>query len=714
MPAPETPPRLPALSAAPDALGLLKALRRRWRMGFGLGLSLAAVAWAAVWYLSPQAKYTARATLHVSANPKYIIFDPKERLADYRTYQRSQVALAKSRFVLADALKKPEIVGLATIRDHPSIDDWLSKNINIIFQDSSEVLEISLTGNHPTDLAKLVNAVLDSYMSLVVDEEQKERQARLEKLRGLWKRYRDNLHAKRKELRELSETIGSNDKLTLLIAHQAKIQHLDVAEQEQMRVKFELGKAEAELAALEAQANEADSGGMPSAAIDERVEASPAILELKNRIQMLTNQYDRVAHVARIKSDPAVLAVSKQLDVAQRDLAACRARLRPAIAMEIRNATLKDDWANLVRLRAKINAAKMYKEAIDKDIERLRGETKIINRGSLDMSQQQDEIQIVSETARKIGAEVEAMDVELGAPSRIRVIDRAVVPIKKGKFQKVKASGSAATGTFAIVLLGVSYWEFRARRIATVGEVVHGLGLRLVGTLPALPNRSPRHDDVKVRRWQSLLVESVDATRAMLLHASRVEAIRMVMVTSAVKGEGKTSLACHLAASLARAGLRTLLIDCDLRCPTAHRVLDLLPEPGLSEVLRGEVDAADVIQPALAGGLYLIPAGRCDALAIQALARDRIRALFDDLRGRYDFIVVDSAPVLPVADSLLVSQLVDAVIFSILRDVSRGPMVYAAHERLTVLGARILGTVVNGATGEFYGSDYSYAPQAVV
>ena len=631
-PAPETPPRPPALSAAPDVLGLLKALRRRWRMGFGLGLSLAAVAWAAAWYLIPQAKYTARATLHVSANTKYIIFDPKERLTDYRTYQRSQVALAKSRFVLADALKKPEVVGLTTIRDQPDMDEWFAQQIKIGFPDASEVLEISLSGDHPTDLAKLVNAVLDSYMSLVVDEEQKERQARLEKLKELWKRYRNNLHAKRQELRELSETIGSNDKQTLTITHQAKIQHLDVAEQEQMRVKFELRKAEAELAVLEAQVNEADRGTMPSAAIDERVEASPAILEFKNRIQVLTDQYNRVAHVARIKSDPAVLAVGKQLDAVQRDLAAYRARLRPAIATEIRNAALKDDWANLVKLRAQISVAKMYKEAIDQDIERLQGETKTINRGSLDLSQQQDEIQIVYETARKIGAEVEAMDVELGAPSRVRVIDRAVAPTRKDKLRKVKASGAAATGTFAIVLLGVSFWEFRARRIATVDEVVHGLGLRLVGTLPALPHRSPRHD-VEVRRWQSLLVESVDATRTLLLHASRVEAIRMVMVASAVKGEGKTSLACHLATSLARAGRRTLLIDCDLRSPAAHRLFDLPPGPGLSEVLRGEVDADDVIRPTPAGGLHLIPAGRCDALAIQALAQDRIRALFEELEG---------------------------------------------------------------------------------
>src|SRR3954447_12618221 len=98
--APGTPARPPALSAVPDMLGLLRALRRRWKMSLVLGLFLSAVVGAVTWYLVPQARYTARAMLHVSANPKYIIFDPKERLPEYGTYQRTQVALAKSQLVL--------------------------------------------------------------------------------------------------------------------------------------------------------------------------------------------------------------------------------------------------------------------------------------------------------------------------------------------------------------------------------------------------------------------------------------------------------------------------------------------------------------------------------------------------------------------------------------------------------------------------------------
>ena len=104
-----------------------------------------------------------------------------------------------------------------------------------------------------------------------------------------------------------------------------------------------------------------------------------------------------------------------------------------------------------------------------------------------------------------------------------------------------------------------------------------------------------RLETEKDRYWQNLLLESVDATRTMLVHAARTGSHRVVMITSAVGGEGKTSLSSYLATSLARSGLRTLLVDADLRSPSIHRLFDLPVAPGLSELLRGEVDLADAI-----------------------------------------------------------------------------------------------------------------------
>jgi capsular exopolysaccharide synthesis family protein len=155
-------------------------------------------------------------------------------------------------------------------------------------------------------------------------------------------------------------------------------------------------------------------------------------------------------------------------------------------------------------------------------------------------------------------------------------------------------------------------------------------------------------------------------------------------------------------ASLARAWRKTLLIDCDLRNPAAHQLFDLPLEPGLSEILRGEVELDDVVRPTPISRLWLMPAGKWDSHAVQALAQEQMRDFFGRLKDQYDFIIVDACPVLAVADSLLIGQHTDAALLSIMRDVSRMPTVYAAQQRLSALGIRMLGAVVIGEKTETY------------
>ena len=690
----------PASSGTPDVLSLFNALRRRWKSALGVGLVVALIASFSAYLIVPKPKFTSRATLHVSTNPKYIIFDPKERLADYRTYQRTQVAMAKSLFVLSDALRNPRIADLPSLREQNGPVEWLARSIKIDFPDASEVLEIALSGEHVEDIEVIVNAVVDSYMKLVVDEEQNERKTRLVKLKDLWRRYQGNLSAKRAELQKLSEVVGSNDKQVLLMAHQLKIQRRDFAEQEHLRVTFELRKAEAELAVLVARADEVDRAPLPQTEIDERIEASPVIQSHQGKIRKLTNSLGQITRLSRAENEPAATAIRRELDSEKRELAVLRKEMRPTIVAAIQKSARKDDWETLASLRGQVSVLKTYMESIEHDLGRLQGESKTFSRESMDLSQQQDELQIVSETAKKIGAEVEAMEVELGAPSRVRIVDRATVPGNKDEFRKVKAGVVAGAGSFLVIVVAITLWEFNSRRIDSTAQVVNGLHLRLVGSLPNVRPQAFRLDSEVRDRAQSSLIESIDATRTMLLHEARLKGIQSLMITSASQGEGKTSLSFHLAISLARSGRQTLLVDADLRDPVAHKLFDIPEGPGLSEILRGEAVFDEVVRATPVVGLDLLPAGASDALAIQALSQHRARSLFDQLKGRYDFVIVDTAPVLPVADTLLFGQMVDAVIFSILRDVSRTPMVQAAHERLSNLGVKILGAVVSGTPNQ--------------
>jgi capsular exopolysaccharide synthesis family protein len=279
-------------------------------------------------------------------------------------------------------------------------------------------------------------------------------------------------------------------------------------------------------------------------------------------------------------------------------------------------------------------------------------------------------------------------------------LQSAVPPTGLDHSRQIKVAGAGGVAAFGLLLFGVGFWEFRSRKVGAASDVVRGLGMNLVGTLPVLRGggRGPVNSSASKRdqHWQSLVTESIDSVRTMILHLARADGLHVVMITSAVSGEGKTSVASQLAASLARAWRKTLLVDGDLRNPAVHKLFNVSAEPGLSEVLRGEATLQDVVHPTALSRLWVAPAGHWDAHAIQALAQDGVGQLFAQLKEQYDFVIIDSCPVLPVADSLLLAQHVDAVVFSVLKDVSRLPMVQAAREKLSALGVRTLGAVVIG------------------
>ncbi|WP_165066818.1 polysaccharide biosynthesis tyrosine autokinase [Paludisphaera rhizosphaerae] len=701
----EDPGRPPGLSSTPDLLSLLQALRRRWVLALFAGVLLANAAGFSVWYAIPPAKYTARALLHVSTYQPKVIFDTAERRAEYHTYQRSQVTLIKSRRVLGAALSTPSVAELETVRETYDPIEWLEGELAVEFAGGSEFLQISLSGKRPKDLATLVNSVTEAYLRTVETAERTGRSERLDSLKKLYDSYMQSLEKKRRRIRALAEEVGSNDQETLALKQQYNLEMVASARRDLMSLQSELRRAQVEMALLEARDADEVPKLLTTAEIEELLAQDEQMRDHREDLASITRQLADASRSSRKGNDPIVIAFRERQRAMQKTMDARRQYLTTRAERDMRDRHEEE----LNHLKDRVAILKQIDQVLRADIDKMGQESQAINRGTLDLQTHQDEIVLTSEVAKKVGGEVEALEVELGAKPRITQIDRAEVPRTKDELKQLKASGIAALAAFAATLLGISFWEFQARRISTTDEVVNGLGMRLIGSLPAPPTRGRRLRSLPAeadRRWQSLLVESVDATRTMILHLARVSGIRVVMITSAQKGEGKTSLAGHLATSLARAGRRTVLVDCDLRNPSAHRLLDIPQVPGTAELLRGEANLDEVTRPVLAGELFIITAGRCDTLAVQALAQDGLQPVMDQLRGSFDFVIVDTAPVLPVVDSLLVSQHVDAVLFSILRGVSRLPLVYTACERLSVLGVRMIGAVVSGTQYDAGGPGY--------
>lgn len=170
----------------------------------------------------------------------------------------------------------------------------------------------------------------------------------------------------------------------------------------------------------------------------------------------------------------------------------------------------------------------------------------------------------------------------------------------------------------------------------------------------------------------------------------------VVVVTSALGGEGKTTTALDLARSFAEAGERVLLVEADLRRPTLGPALRLEPSPGLSEVLAGQAEPASALRPGGPGRPDVLPAGTVPPNPAELLGSERMTDLVATLRGRYDKVLLDAPPVLPVTDAVVCAAVADGVLLVVRWGRTRRADVTEAVGMLEQVHASVLGTVLNG------------------
>jgi len=189
---------------------------------------------------------------------------------------------------------------------------------------------------------------------------------------------------------------------------------------------------------------------------------------------------------------------------------------------------------------------------------------------------------------------------------------------------------------------------------------------------------------------------------------------QVIGLTSHMPAEGKSTIAAGVASQLAATGRRVMLIDCDVRNPSLSRALFPDAKLGLLDVAVGEANLAQVLWRDAATNLTFLPMVPKPSLRnpTEALASRNVKLLIESLKNYCDFIIVDSCPVLPVADALLVGQHVDGVVFSIMQDISQLPKVLVASEKLAQLNIPLVGAVVNGIRSQdMYSYGYNYIKQ---
>lgn len=689
-----TPKTPEVVSGGMDRSWFMHSLRRRWLMALLMGLLVGGMTAGFLYWLFPESS-SAVALFHVKPEEPFVIDSSRARTSHYDTFKATQIAAFKNNYLLSQALADPKVRNLSCLAGVEEKDkvQWLSDRLNVSFPGNSEYLQVMFSGPEPSaEQRDLVDAVCNAYISEEVNRQLQQRKSNLEILGRahgrLTEQYQGELErymALAKEMQvPAAETMDSKSKLLMSEILELTKQKTEIAKQ--------LAAIQANFAVTQQMFK---NPAIIEAQIDAAMQQDPKVAMLQQEINTLDYWIIKLQSTTKLGNSAAIKTYQRQKEGLEQQVAQYRAEMKQSMMNQHKSAPNPQLQAAITEFQTRAQLLQMQNAEIDGELEKKKEELYLRNEKSVDLMVKESELALLQQVLTDIQRRREASTVEQAAEGRITPLQPAISTEDINAFQRYSIATVGGLVGLALTCLGIGYMEFRNRRLNGPQQVDEGLGIRVIGTLPSLSSKRNLSQSSPV---VAQLMESIDSVRTALMHDSTSKRRQMVLVTSASTLEGRTTVASQLAASLARAGRRTLLIDGDLRHPALHALFDVPLEDGLCEVLRAEVDVSDVVRATHAEGLWLLTAGYCDSDAVRALATDQIQPIFDKLRADYDFIIIDGAPVLGMPDSLLFGQYCDGAILSVLRDQSSVPKVYQASELLKSVNVRLLGAVVNGVS----------------
>ena len=300
---------------------------------------------------------------------------------------------------------------------------------------------------------------------------------------------------------------------------------------------------------------------------------------------------------------------------------------------------------------------------------------------------------------------------------------KTIAPPVLGK--KVHPSGliifPAALLLGGLAGFGLAYWaEVADKSFRSVEEIRQRMGMQVAGQIPFLSTPKETLQAVGANdttlapilyayhQPKSVEAESYRGIRTALYFSTLGKGHKVIQVTSPNPGDGKSTMAANLAISIAQSGKKVLLIDADMRKPTIHKLFGMSAAVGLSSVIIQDAEPKDAIQANSIPGLSILPCGPIPPNPAELLTSPRFEEFLELMRDQFDFVIVDTPPLLAVTDPSVVAHKVDGVFLNIRFTKNGRPDAERARDVLHNLKANVLGVVVNDSEALLKMSGYGY------
>ena len=444
------------------------------------------------------------------------------------------------------------------------------------------------------------------------------------------------------------------------------------------------------------------------------VEARARRLELQGTYEQLQSlgalNYDNLSSLPSIISNPVVVNLRDAETQAELKVSELKKRYGPLhpkmIAAEsdleaVRESVLTQMKRIATSIESNYLVAQSKENSLEKALRNSKSDVRNLNRTEFTLSEYQREVrtnrQLYEAFFNRVSETSATGDLQT---ANARVVDPAikpVVPVKPNK-KLIVLLALVVSGMFGVALAFLL--DILDSTIKNLDDVERKLDVPMLGLLPLVGKKQDAGDAEQMVRafvgeGMDGFRESVRTLRTGLTLASMEHPASVILVTSSVPSEGKTTTSTNIAEAFGQME-KTLLIDCDMRRPSVAKKLGLAPNvPGLSNAVAYPDMLDECIQSRPELGIDVISAGPIPPNPLELLGSKNFRDILDTLRGRYQRIIIDSAPMQAVSDALYLSTLVDGVVYVVKADATKDKLAQDGLGKLDNNNARVLGVVLN-------------------
>jgi capsular exopolysaccharide synthesis family protein len=596
-------------------------------------------------------------------------------------YHNTQVEIIKSRDVAERAVDQLDLRSHQMFAENPDPAGSFRRMIEAVPRRDTGLIEISLTGTDPDEVAHWVNGVAEAYVRRNLDKAQET--------------MNDAILRIREQLEDLEEDFQTREESRFsALSSEAEGSRIVNTEEQEEIIHDKLRTYNKELS-------------------DVQIE----LTQLGNSLQQIRDMPARGADLLslpELADDPTLKELhSSKVDL-ERELESAKVQLReghPLYEGKVSELAkveqrISDRIAvNLGTLQTRYNLALDKESYLKKEIRRAEDYSLEIGRASSEYERVKSEaetmkhlVEVVSKTMQEVTLGQEFLT------NNVSVLDRATPPMHPIKPRKRQ---NLLIGALVGMFLGVAaafFLDYLDNTFRTPEDIEKFLGATVLGVIPKLGSEGTLGRAVR---------EAYQSLRTSVIFSSKNRQRKVILVTSTGPQEGKSSTVSNLARALAAAGDRVIVVDCDLRRPTQHVAFELDRDHGMTNYLAAPVESTDwsvYIKTAGPPNLHVMTCGPIPPSPPELLGTDRFTELLDSIKSCYDWVLIDSPPAGSLADASLLAARAEMVILVVQHNRTDRDLVAKTLQRLTAVNSTLAGAVLNNVDLErAYNKDYYYA-----